>query len=160
MYMKIKKQFILGVLFLGSVLVAVCYAVRYPQFFLAPQKLQATSIRFLRQGISAPVELAVTPYQWSKGLMFRESLPEDAGMLFVFPDEKERSFWMKNTYIPLDILFISADKRIVSITKNAVPCATLICPSYVSGERAMYVLEVNAGFADAHAIREGDSVEL
>lgn len=157
--MKIKKWTILAVLFLGSGLVAVFYVVRYPQFFFGSKEAQPSTVRFLKQDISVPVELTATPYQWSKGLMFRESLPEGAGMLFVFPDEKERAFWMKNTSMPLDMLFISADKRVVSIRKNAVPYTTFVCPSYVSGERAMYVLEVNAGFVDMHAIREGDRVE-
>ena len=90
--------------------------------------------------------------------MFRESLPADAGMLFVFPDEASRTFWMKHTLIPLDMLFISADKRVVSIQHDAAPCITLTCPLDSSNGKAMYVLEVNAGFAKQHGISVGDAM--
>lgn len=158
LYMHIKKPIILSILFLGSALVAVFYVVRYPQFFFGHKESQEAIIRFPKQGVAVSVELAMTPYQWSRGLMFREALPEGTGMLFVFPDEATRSFWMKYTRMSLDMLFISADKRIVFIQKNAIPCTTVTCPSYGSGEKSMYVLEVNAGFADTHAIEIGDQV--
>jgi hypothetical protein len=67
---------------------------------------------------------------------------------------------MKDTIIPLDMIFISRDKKIVTIHRNTTPCTTMICPRYTSTDKAMYVLEVNAGFADAHDIKEGYGIEF
>jgi len=93
------------------------------------------------------VEIADEPGEWGQGLMFRESLPEDAGMLFIFPDETLRSFWMKNTLIPLDIIFISTDLEIVHIA-HAIPCETDPCASYSSLFPAQYVVEINGDLSD------------
>ncbi len=106
--------------------------------------------------VSVSVEIADSPEEWGRGLMFRESL--DGGMLFVFPDEKERVFWMKNTKIPLDIIFISSDMRVVSIV-TAVPCTEDPCSTYPSKVPAKYVVEVNAGFADKNGITEGTIID-
>ena len=92
--------------------------------------------------------------------MFRESLPENSGMLFIFPDSSPRSFWMKNTLIPLDMIWIDESKKIVGITENVQPCKADPCPSYPSGKPVKYVLEVNAGFAERKGIKENDSVEF
>ena len=159
MYMKIKKGLWFSILFVGAAILSIGVFLLHPGFFLMRKKVGNT-VTFIDKHISVSVEIADNPYSWSKGLMFRKSLSADSGMLFVFPDEKPRAFWMKNTLIPLDMIFISADKRIVSIQKNAVPCKTFVCPSYVSEGKAMYVLEVNAGFVDAHAISAGDQVEF
>ncbi len=159
MHTKIKKSILLPVLFLGAAILSVAYIIRYPQFFGRGKKT-ISSVRFISRDIAVSVEVARDPYAWSKGLMFRESLPEHDGMLFVFPDEAPRSFWMKNTLIPLDMLFISRDKRIVTIRKNATPCTTVTCPTYDSTVVVPFVLEVNAGFVDRYGIREGDLVEF
>ncbi len=106
------------------------------------------------------VEFAKTPEELQKGLMNRASLPKDSGMFFVFPDEETRSFWMKNTLIPLDVIFISSTGRVNEIT-TLVPCQeTEICQSYNSKTPAQYVLEINAGAAEKLKIMEGDTVEL
>lgn len=105
------------------------------------------------------VEVADTPEKRVKGLMLRESLDNGKGMLFEFQDEFPRSFWMKDTLIPLDIIFISKDKVIVNIT-TAGPCQTMPCKSYSSGKPAMYVLEINAGEASKKNIKIGDSIEI
>lgn len=101
------------------------------------------------------VEVVSKPAEVQKGLMFRHELPEDQGMLFVFGQEGERSFWMKNTYIPLDMLFIRADGTVQSIHKNAVPLDTSIIHS---GGPAQFVLEVNAGVADKLGAKAGDKL--
>ncbi|MBW2985977.1 DUF192 domain-containing protein [Candidatus Woesearchaeota archaeon] len=105
------------------------------------------------------VELALTYKVQMKGLMFREHLSEDQGMLFVFEKDEPRSFWMKNTLIPLDMIFIDSDFEIVDI-KTAVPCEKDPCKSYVSKANAKYVLEVNSDFAEKHKIEIGDEVKL
>lgn len=160
MIMKIKKCIILSVLLIGASIIALFYAVRYPQFFFGKGRQEIITVHFPTPTIDIAVEVARTPYQWSRGLMFREVLPDQTGMLFVFPDLAERSFWMKNTLIPLDMLFIDEHKKIVTIVKNAVPCTTLMCPQYTSSTPAMYVLEVNTGFVDMYNLKEGDVVEF
>lgn len=159
MLFTIKKHITLSLLFLGAAIMTVVIFLLHPTFFSDRKKIGNT-VSFPRSGVELTVELASDPYQWGKGLMFRKSLASDSGMLFVFPDEEKRSFWMKNTLIPLDMIFISRDKKVVTIRKNATPCTTLICPYYTSDGNAMYVLEVNAGFADAHTIKEGDTIDI
>ena len=105
------------------------------------------------------VELAVTPEEKAKGLMHREYLDENKGMLFIFEDEKAPSFWMKNTLIPLDMIFINSDNKIVDILV-AEPCKKDPCKSYTPKADAKYVLEVNAGFSERHNAKIGDEVSL
>ncbi len=135
----------------------------YPKFYirqLTDKNPQA--VYFPKNNLKVDIEVAATPYQWSKGLMFRDSLPDGSGMLFVFPTEKTQSFWMKNTFISLDIIFISKDKKIVDVKENFEPCPaeTIMCPIYNSGAKSMYVLEVNAGFVKKNKIEIGDRVEF
>src|SRR3989338_5590514 len=109
--------------------------------------------------IKVNVEIADSPEERAAGLMFRESLGENFGMLFIFDDEKTRSFWMKNTLIPLDMVFISEDLEIIDI-KYAVPCREYQCINYVSKEPAEYVLEVNGNFTIRKSIAIGNTVNL
>ncbi|HYE44043.1 MAG TPA: DUF192 domain-containing protein [Caulobacteraceae bacterium] len=109
-----------------------------------------------KQGVRAfQVEIADTEEERAQGLMNRESLPRDRGMLFQFPDSGERSFWMKNTYIPLDIIYIAADGRIVSIARQTTPFSESPVPSYGA---AKGVLEINGGQAAELGIEPGDQV--
>ncbi|PIN85860.1 hypothetical protein COV19_07690 [Candidatus Woesearchaeota archaeon CG10_big_fil_rev_8_21_14_0_10_44_13] len=105
-------------------------------------------------------EIADSSDEITQGLMYRESLGKDEGMLFIFPDENYRSFWMKNTLVPLDIVFISGNGTIVDIKEDFEPCRTFVCESYRSKERAMYVLEANGGFAGENGLMIGDSVQI
>src|SRR5262249_238743 len=101
------------------------------------------------------VELATTPEQMELGLMYRESLPADAGMLFVYPSTQPVSFWMKNTLIPLDMLFIGPDGHIRRTAEPTIPLSTIPIPS-VDPVRA--VLEINGGLAERLGIKTGDMV--
>ncbi len=103
------------------------------------------------------VELATTPQQWETGLMYRESMAKDSGMLFIFPDEQPRAFWMKNTLIPLDMIFIDEQDKIVKIHRDVPPCEADPCPSYTSPP-ARYVLELSAN--QSLRLRLGDQVEI
>lgn len=94
-------------------------------------------------GEKIKIETAKTSAEKQKGLMFRESLCDNCGMLFVFEEEERHSFWMKNTLIPLDIIFINAKLNVVDI-KRAIPCEEYPCQLYTSKEKALYVLETNA----------------
>lgn len=102
-------------------------------------------------------ELATTTAQLAQGLMYRQELGPDRGMLFVFPEVTQTSFWMKNTLIPLDMIFIGADKRIVSIVENAAPQTTT--PRSAEGP-FQYVLEVEGGRSAALGLQAGDRVEF
>jgi YVTN family beta-propeller protein len=103
------------------------------------------------------VEVADDQDETMRGLMFRKHLSWNAGMLFVFYDQEPRTFWMKNTLLPLDMIFADSNLRIVDIKENVPSCALGDeCPLYPSKERAQYVLEVNAGFVKENGIKIGD----
>lgn len=102
-------------------------------------------------------ELASTPAQLAQGLMYRQELGPDRGMLFIFPEVTQTSFWMKNTLIPLDMIFIGADRKIVSIVENAAPQTTT--PRSAEGP-FQYVLEIEGGRSAALGLRPGDKVEF
>ena len=101
------------------------------------------------------VEVAETPEQLEHGLMFRDSMPEDAGMLFLLGLDEPASFWMRNTFLPLDMLFIARDGRITNIHHNAAPGSTAIISST---EPVTGVLEINGGVAGRLGIHAGDHV--
>lgn len=101
------------------------------------------------------VEMALTPQQQAQGLMFRESMALDAGMLFVFPRVRTAAFWMENTLIPLDMLFIRADGTIARIAANTTPLSRESVPS---GEPVRAVLELNGGLSALLGIQAGDRV--
>jgi len=103
------------------------------------------------------VEIADTPDTRSRGLMYRRDLAADAGMLFVFETEAEQRFWMKNTPLPLDMIFIAANQHIAGIVADARPFTTN--PLSV-GAPSRYVLEVHGGFCAAHGIVSGNEVEF
>ena len=105
------------------------------------------------------VEVASTEEEKRQGLMEREFLADDSGMLFVYDEEKKQSFWMKNMIIPLDILFIGSNLVINHIAHNAIPCEPSDdCINYVSPNKSKYVLELNAGVSEKLNIEKGDSV--
>ena len=101
------------------------------------------------------VELAVTSEQRAQGLMYRERLPADAGMLFLYPAARQIAMWMKNTLIPLDMLFIGDDGRILHIAERAIPGSTATISSM---QPARAVLELNGGTAARLKIQVGDRV--
>ena len=102
-------------------------------------------------GKSVTVELAVNTKDRAQGLMHRKSMPTDEGMLFIYPDQKPRSFWMKNTLIPLSIAFIDRDGKIVKIADME----PLVTQSTKSIYPAKYALEMNKGWFDTHGIAKG-----
>ncbi len=107
--------------------------------------------------LAVPVELACTSSERARGLMYRESLKPNHGMLFVFPVASIQSFWMKNTYIPLDMIHINSKNKVVGVVENAKPHTTT---SRSIGKSAIYVLEVNAFFARKNGIKPGHTVKI
>lgn len=107
-------------------------------------------------GFVVHVELATDAETRAQGLMYRDQLRPGTGMLFVFPEEDQLAFWMKNTMIPLDMIFIDASRKIVRIHHDVPPCKVADCPSYPANAKALYVLEVSGGVARQHGLKEGD----
>jgi uncharacterized membrane protein (UPF0127 family) len=114
----------------------------------------------LPNGAVITLELAITSEEIAHGLMFRPSLRDDRGMLFLFQVERVPSFWMKNTIIPLDLVFFDGAGTIVDIIENAQPCAADPCPQYIPDAPARTVLEIPAGIAARHGLIDGDVVEF
>lgn len=115
---------------------------------------------FFPNGKSITAELAVTDEERQLGLMYREEILADQGMLFIFEEEGRYSFWMKNMKFSLDILWLDKGKRIVHIERNVPPCKREPCPSYPPSIPAMYVLELKAGSVDEHKLKLFDQVDF
>ena len=119
-------------------------------FLLKRPSKKYTTVRI--DDVSIIAEIADNIISRSKGLMFRKSLPENEGMLFVFNREGYHSFWMMNMSFPIDIIWINKEKEVVHIVKDAKPCG-LNCDPYVPEKEAKYVLEVNANFTTKNKIK-------
>lgn len=105
-------------------------------------------------------EIADTMEQRTQGLMHRTEMKDNHGMFFVFDREEQLSFWMKNTLIPLDMIFFDSNHKVVHIQRDAQPCKKDPCEVFSSVKPAKYVLEMKAGTADRLEVKEGDSVEV
>lgn len=103
------------------------------------------------------IEIADNDQKTTQGLMYRSSMPQNAGMLFLMPREDIQGFWMRNTYIPLDMIFVNSNKQIVTIHANTTPMNE---SSYISTAPALYVVEVNAGYCNKNNIKEGDLIDF
>jgi uncharacterized membrane protein (UPF0127 family) len=114
------------------------------------------------QGVTILAELADTTEKRARGLMFRDSLPKDRGMLFTFPEPQPWTFWMKNTRIALDIVWIDATKKVIHIERKVPGCLRLddSCPNYQPNGNALYVLEVGAGIADNLHLERGTKLKF
>jgi uncharacterized protein len=168
------KPYIWGGLFFVALLVVYVVGKNLQTEKLEPvtqsfERLQTKSaVAFTKQGelrfldtqdnllFAVDIEIADDEAKRTQGLMYRDSMAENRAMLFTFPDEQERSFWMKNTIMPLDIIYVNAKKQIVSTQKNAVPYSEDSVPS---NGAAQYVVEVNAGFCERHSVKQGDHIE-
>lgn len=138
------RRFVLA----SSLLVAAC-AGADDEVIRVPVTIAAS------EPVTFDAEIADDPDERREGLMGRTSMDEDRGMLFLFPDEAQRSFWMKDTLIPLDMIFIRADRTILGIVDEAEPNTTL--RRSVPGE-SQFVLEINGGLARAYGIDPGQLV--
>lgn len=109
-------------------------------------------------GFVVNVKLAVNDAEKAFGLMFVSYLPENEGMLFINNIKTTNPFWMKNCYIPLDLIWLDKDGSVVDITKNAEPCKEEPCPNYFPSQGYYYVLEVNGSTSDKHSLKIGDKI--
>jgi uncharacterized protein len=165
--------------FAGGIFVVVLLIIYFVGKNLQTEKLEPvvqsggrpatkSAVAFTRQGelrfldkkdnllYAADIEIADDDAKRTQGLMYRDSMAENHAMLFIFPQEQQLSFWMKNTIMPLDIIYANAKKEIITTQKNAVPYSEDSIPS---NGPAQYVVEVNAGFCDRHSIKPGDHIE-
>jgi hypothetical protein len=128
-----------------AVVILICLSFYFAKNLLAPSFQQYAQGSVCIKENCFQVELAKTDAQRDRGLMYRKELDKDKGMLFIFDKEGVYPFWMKNTLIPLDIIWIDSNNKVVFIGQNVQPCKSLICPSITPQAKAKYVLEVNAG---------------
>ncbi|HNZ42901.1 MAG TPA: DUF192 domain-containing protein [Bacteroidales bacterium] len=171
---KKSKNFIYGGILLLGVLVSVLFIlIERPSTRKTPKnkpliKQEMSEPRFRKDGVlkflknnttvqTILIEIADNDIERTQGLMYRKSMPDSCGMLFIFETMQPLSFWMKNTYIPLDIIYLDNAYRIVSIAPYTQPLSEEAIPS---GSEARYVVEVNAGFCDRHKVVVGDKIEF
>lgn len=151
----------------GAIIIIAVFVLAYIIPNLTSKEPDETEYNFMKEGtltftdsLNNPItkidlEIADSDYDRQLGLMFRKSMEMNQGMLFIFPEQEGQSFWMRNTYLSLDMIFVNADKKIVTIHKNT---KTLSDQSYPSTEPAQYVVEVVAGFADKYSLKVGDRI--
>jgi uncharacterized membrane protein (UPF0127 family) len=145
--------------------------VRSAQLFRAPLLCTALALSACAyasgpsvelKGHHFDVELATDDATRAQGLMFRDSMPDDHGMLFLFDAPQELQFWMKNCRMPLDILYFDEKYKLVSVQQRVPPCRNGgdRCPTYPSNGNAQYVLELNAGSAEKIGAQPGDELKV
>jgi uncharacterized membrane protein (UPF0127 family) len=127
-------------------------------FMISPSKKSDSTVCF--EGSCINAELATTPKERNIGLMNRTSIPENTGMLFIFDKEGIYKFWMKNAVIPLDIIWLDENGKIIYIEKNARPCYVPSCPLFGPESSSKYTLEVNGGYTERHKINVGDKARI
>jgi uncharacterized protein len=131
-----------------------------PRFVYEPKFVKEGELYFLNKKDTLKkinIEIAEKSEEREQGLMYRKSMDESNGMLFIFEKSEPQNFWMKNTIIPLDIIYINENKEIVTIQENTVPFSEESIPSY---KNAMFVVEVNAGFCGKFRIKEGTYISF
>ena len=157
-FWKSKKVLIPAVLIL--IIIAV-YFLYFKKSSNEPEWVREGEVTFLSRDTRQPlakieVEAAANPTERAQGLMYRSEMDENKGMLFIFEREDMQSFWMKNTILSLDIIFISSKGEINTIHPNTVPYSEKSLPSK---SKSQFVVEVNAGYCQKYGIKEGDLIE-
>jgi uncharacterized membrane protein (UPF0127 family) len=142
----LKRTAIAVLLILIFLVVVVGYYVFQPR----------NSARIMIDGVILNVDLATTQADQEKGLSGRASMPPDHGMLFIFQNEDYWSFWMYEMKFPLDMIWFNSSRQAVFFEQSLPPCSPVVCPVFTPSSKAMYVLEVNAGFVAAHKVSLGD----
>jgi len=153
---KIRNIFIISSLLITSAFLIFLFTQGEPANNNGSRLNQIAAPTLKLEGSTIELEIAQTAEQRVRGLSGRVSLPENSGMLFIFEGEGEYGFWMKEMHFPIDIIWLDENFTVVDIKKNALPESypELFYPK----APAQYVLEVNAGFAEAHNIKEGEPV--
>jgi uncharacterized membrane protein (UPF0127 family) len=127
----------------------------------APAPASANGPRIiLPDGFTVHLEIASDEDTRQQGLMYRDRLPDATGMIFIFPAAGDYPFWMKNTLIPLDMVWIDANKKIVHVAHDVPPCKADPCPNYPPHAVALYVLELAGGEAAKHRLADGQTLRF
>lgn len=156
-----KNKMLLEILLLIALIAVLVFFVLNPAKIMAPNVVQQNKLSSVCFGKNCfQVELAITEARRETGLMNRKELDKDNGMLFVFDKEGIYPFWMKNTLIPLDMIWTDISGKVVFISQNVQPCKTLICPTVIPLAKAKYVLEVNAGICQSIGLKVGDVMSI
>jgi uncharacterized membrane protein (UPF0127 family) len=148
--------------FVPALLLAALLACSSSQTQTSGPSLTTVPVK-LPDGTVIRAEVAMTPAEQQRGLMYRRELPPGRGMLFVFPQQGRRPFWMYHTLIPLDIIWLDSGRRIVYISLHTPPCPSenpQECPSYGGEFEAQFVLELPAGAALQHGLKPGDRLDF
>lgn len=138
---------------------ALVFLILFSTLLLEAKSQLPTTTVLIPPETKIEAELAYTDETRATGLMNRESLPEESGMLFLFSEMDLHTFWMKNTLIALDLIWLNERKEVVYMV-TAPPCESDPCASYSPLQKAKYVLEVNAGFAKKHHVALGTRLEF
>lgn len=143
-------------------LCALCaFAVLWLPFFRPAAAQEKRLVRvYFPNGEFVLAEPALSAEQRARGLMFREDLAADRGMLFFFDEEALHPFWMKNVRFPIDILWLDREKMVVHIARTVPPCRRDPCPTYAPLRPSIYVLELRAGRSDQLGVKPGDRIEF
>lgn len=137
------------------------WGMRYQRILeKSPNRPALQEVKVCKGEACVSVEVVDNAIERAYGLMYRKELGENRGMLFIFEAEGNYPFWMKNTLIPLDMIWINNANQIVYIHKGAEPCTATFCPSINPNASARYVLEVNAGKADEMGLKVGDMIQI
>jgi uncharacterized membrane protein (UPF0127 family) len=144
---------------LATVLLAVGCGTNPPQPS-GPRSAERGARVVFPDGYAVTVEVAADNSTRQQGLMYRDNLPGDRGMIFFFPSAGDYAFWMKNTLIPLDMIWIDDQKRIVHVAHDVPPCKADPCPNYPPNAVAKYVLEVAAGVAARHGLANAQTLRF
>jgi uncharacterized membrane protein (UPF0127 family) len=131
----------------------------FPTLLSADEQARTLVVQ-LPSGTKITAEVADTPSKRVLGLMFRDTLPDHHGMLFIFENPDFHGIWMKNCRIPLDILWLDQDRRVIHKEENVPPCQTDPCHTYYPLQKALYVLELNAGLITKEKIRLGAQIQF
>ncbi len=150
---RVEKHFVVAIVLIALLV----FGARYVWKSQAEQGLLRTTFNSGTGRTTYKLEVVNTPAGRQKGLMFRKSMPMDRGMLFIFPDVADHSFYMKNTFLPLDMIFVGDDRKVVGVLSD-VPI--LNETSRRVGKQSRYVIELNAGEAKRSGITEGTSVQF
>lgn len=140
------------------ILIFIIFVFSVSIFWLCLEKAKQNKVCFKSHCFS--VELAKNQDERERGLMFREKLDQNKGMLFIFDTVGEYSIWMKNTLIPLDIIWIDKNGLVVFISKNVQPCSTDFCPSINPRKNALYILEIHNGMTNKIGLGVGDKTSI
>jgi uncharacterized membrane protein (UPF0127 family) len=156
------KKIFLFLSLVGLILLLVAVSAVFVAYFNNSPSMEKAKICFdenEEKKTCFNVELAGTDLEKTKGLMFREKLENDSGMLFIYEDEADRGFWMKNTLIPLDIIGLDENFSISFIKENVLPCETDSCEVFIIKD-SMYVLEINSGVAEKFNLSIGQEAKI